>query len=528
MRNTIGRRFDAMAGRSVGRGIFSMLFAGCLGCVVFLQCTYNPAITETTATSTSKLAGKILQAGSMAKVYIEQGRPIDSAVIDPADGYFALSSLPAGVYRLRIIANGYDTFSAMIQVSPGFSYDLGGIGLAERTRNFNDTIPSVYDKYPADKSELIYLPPDKYSQGSAGLYVSVSFDRPMNRESVEKALTISPPMQGGYFVWYQNTKKFTAPASAPTYQWDGAGFYDTLSQLGATANKMTMLDVSSSEASVPSAEITTYSVAKSFTFYFPRSQCLTDTTYAIRISRSAVDTSGTPLDTALTFSFRTVQSAIAYKDIEMLPHDGDDWVPLISSGIALTFPRRMDETSTQAGISVNLKARPMFLWQDYNHLTVYTGGIFAPDTTYVITISANVKDLDGKPLGTADTLSFHTEPIKITQTTPARGQIGVALRNDIVFTFNTYMDRTSFASRCVLASDAGDTVPGAFNYRYYASYNSTLSRYDTTFQLNQMCFVLSRDLKSNTLYTFSVGAGVKDLNGYAMKEDYNLQFITVP
>jgi hypothetical protein len=493
-----------------------------------LQCTYYSTTTENATAATSKLSGKILQITSGAKVFIDQGRPVDSTIIDPADGYFALSSLTPGVYKLRIIAGGYDTFSAMIQVGPGLSYDLGGIGLAERTKNFNDTIPSVYDMYPADGSELIYVPPDKYSQGSAGLYISVSFDRPMNRESVEKALTITPQMQGGYFVWYQNTKKFTAPVSSPTYQWDGAGFYDTLNTVSYGANKMAFLDVSSSGASVPSAEITTYSVAKSFTFYFPRSQCLTDTTYTIRISRGAVDTTGTPLDTALTFSFKTVQSAIAYKDIEMLPHDGDDWVPLISSGIALTFPRRMDETSTQAGISVNLKARPMFLWQDYNHLTVYTGGIFAPDTTYVITISANVKDLDGKPLGTDDTLSFRTEPIKITQTTPARGQIGVALTNNIVMAFNTYMDRTSFASRCVLASDDGDTVPGAVNYQYYVSYNSAMARYDTTFQLSQMNFIPSRSLARNKLYTLTVGAGVKDLNGYPMKEDYNLQFITVP
>jgi hypothetical protein len=90
------------------------------------------------------------------------------------------------------------------------------------------------------------------------------------------------------------------------------------------------------------------------------------------------------------------------------------------------------------------------------------------------------------------------------------------------------MDRTSFASRCVLASDDGDTVPGAVNYQYYVSYNSAMARYDTTFQLSQMNFIPSRSLARNKLYTLTVGAGVKDLNGYPMKEDYNLQFITVP
>jgi hypothetical protein len=510
--------------------MYSIIFAGCLAVVMSLQCTTNHTYNQnpTQTTMTSKIAGTILPVTSLAKVYIEQGRPVDSACIDPADGYFTLNNLSAGVYKVRILANGYDTFSAMIQIDQGFSYDFGGIRLAERNKNFNDSIPSIYDHYPADESELIYLPPDKYSQGSAALYVSISFDRPMNRESVEKALSISPPVQGGYFVWYQNTKKFTTSSEASTYLWDGAAFYDAASGRSSSENAKVLDLALSPTTTIPSAEITTYSVAKSFTFYFPRSHCFTDTTYTISISRNATDTAGAQLDSALIFSFKTVQSAVAYKDIEMVPHNGDDWVPLIRSGITLTFPRRMDEASTQAGISVNLKTKPEFLWQDYNHLTIYTGGFFVPDTTYVITIDPAIKDLDGKALGTAETLSFGTEPIRISQTQPVRGQIGVALTNDIIFTFNTYMDRSSFAQRCVLVSTQGDTASGAFNYRYYTSYNSSKLRYDTTFQLNQVSFFLSNSLRSNTLYTFTVGAGVKDLNGYAMKENYNLQFITVP
>jgi hypothetical protein len=515
---------------SWNRYIRTIVGIGCLAAVNLLSCTYNqteaPALTGPTV-ATSALAGKVLPVASKAKVYIEQGRPVDSACIDPGDGFFSLKGLSAGVYKVRIIANGYDTFTALFQISPGYSYDFGGIMLAERNGKFNDTIPSVYDTYPANGSELIYLPPDKYSQGGSGLYVSVSFDRPMDRESVQKAFSIDPPIQGGYFVWYQNTKRFNATPAAATYKWDGASFYDSAS-LGANSNAALDVTTEARIVAVPSAEISTYSTAKSFTFYLPRSQCFTDTTYTIRISHDAVDTSGTHLDTTLTYYFKTVQSAIAYTDIEMTPHNGDDWVPLIQSGISLTFPRRMDEVSTQAGISVNLKTKPEFLWQDYNHLTVYTGGFFVPDTTYIIRIDASVKDLGGKPLGAAETLSFSTAPIKITQTQPARGQIGVALTNDIILTFNTYMDRSSFEKRCLLASTQGDTASGVFNYRFYTSYNSGKQRYDTTFQLNQISFSLSNSLKSNLLYTFTIGAGVKDLNGYAMKESYPLQFITVP
>jgi hypothetical protein len=492
-----------------------------LGCSILLWgCgKENPASGDNT--HASSIAGKVLPKTIAAKIIVEQGRPVDSAANSTADGYFLLSDLKPGTYRLCIAAAGYDTFSAFITVEPDFAYEFGTILLAPKTENFSDTIPSIYDHYPSDNAEVIYLPPDKYSQGSNRLYISVSFDRPMNRASVENALSISPPVSGGYFEWFQNTRKFSYQDPTTTYLWNGQSLYDSISMEAKGAMDLV-------PASLPSATISTYSVAKSFTFYFPRSQCFTDTTYTISISRQALDTAGTPLDTALKFSFKTVQSALSYQGVQMIPHSGDDWVSLINRGISLTFPKRMDQASTEAGIKVNLHSDPIFLWTDYNHLTIYTGGIFVPDTTYIITIDAAVKDLDNVPVGKADTLRFGTAPIGVSQSDPMRGEIGFPPGNSMVITFNTYMDQTSFPSRCTLVSKAGDTVWGSWAYISYATYNPTRAAYDSTYYLDRIRFTPAYSLSRNMFYTLTIGAGVKDLNGYVMKESYQIPFITAP
>lgn len=497
--------------------------------VLPLCCSIQNRLPDNAEQAPAAIAGKVVQAQSGAKVYLEQGRPVDSAAIDPGDGYFSIANITAGTYRLKIVAQSFDTIVANLVIENGKTYNIGYLVLVPRTSAFNDSIPSVNDHYPQDKAELIYLPPDQYSQGSQRLFVSVSFDRPMNRESVEKALSIDPPMTGGYFEWYQNSRTFNYQQN--NVVWTGSAYVDTL-QLQSTAMASYDMVAPVTTLSLPSAAITTYSIAKSFTFYFPRSGCFTDTTYTIKISRSAVDTGGTPLDTALKFTFSTVQSALAYNGIEMMPHNGDDWVDLLSpSGIQLIFPRRMNKASTEAHLHINVLPDPVFLWTDYNQLTVYTGGIFIPDTQYVITLDSAALDLDGTPVGKSETLSFLTSPIQVTGSSPQNGALGVYTNTTILLTLNTYVDRTSFPGVLSLVSRSGDTVQCVVNNNWscakYSCYGCTTC-IDTSFMLNQMLFIPVTELKHNMLYTLHLMPGAKDLAGFAMKNDYTLQFITMP
>ncbi|MBD3239182.1 MAG: hypothetical protein GF331_01245, partial [Chitinivibrionales bacterium] len=135
-----------------------------------LSCSEDNPTTAEDTQSVPLIAGKVLQVESGATVSLEQGRPVYSTVVDPADGYFVLQDVQPGVYRLRIVADGYDTFTTIILVEAGMSYEFGNVVLAELTADFDDSIPSVYDHYPKKSAEIIYTPPDQYNEGSERLF----------------------------------------------------------------------------------------------------------------------------------------------------------------------------------------------------------------------------------------------------------------------------------------------------------------------------------------------------------------------
>ena len=503
-----------MAGALVGAALAFMP-----GCVEENPATPTDQTIEVVSTTeSSDIAGKILGSGSNTVVYLEQGRPVDSTTVDASDGYFSFTDIGPGTYRFRIVSDGLDEFAAIVKVEPGRAYEFGNVILVHTD---DDTIPSVFDNTPEDNAEIIYTPPDKYNEGSARISLSVSFDRPMDRESVEDALTIEPEVDGGYFVWYQNTKSYGQAAgydAGTRVEWAMDATNDMLAESYAVG--------ASPPSYVPSAEITTYSIAKSFTYYFPKAGCFTDTTYVVKISTDAVDTAGTPLDSAFEITFKTVQSAVAYGDIQMTPHDRDDWVsPLAPNGIKLVFPRRMNENSVSNNTTVNLVDDPIFLWHDYNEVTIYTGGQFVPETTYVVTIGADAEDLGGEPLGEDKVLSFSTEPIRVKSTSPVRGALGVNVDINIILAFNTNVDRTTFGSRCALVSRDGDTASCTYNNDFRCV--NTYCR-DTLYYLDKIRVDPVSDLKRNTLYTLYMESGAEDLLGYPCKTDYTLEFVTIP
>jgi hypothetical protein len=84
-----------------------------------------------------------------------------------------------------------------------------------------------------------------------------------------------------------------------------------------------------------------------------------------------------------------------------------------------------------------------------------------------------------------------------------------------------------------LISRNGDTVQCVVNNNWSCTkwatcYPTCTDCIDTSFMLNQMLFTPVMELKHNMLYTLHLNPGAKDLGGYAMKEGYELQFITMP
>jgi hypothetical protein len=244
-----------------------------------------------------------------------------------------------------------------------------------------------------------------------------------------------------------------------------------------------------------------------------------DTTYQVTLSTAAKDTAGNQLRFPLEFSFSTIQSSSTLNGIQTSPYHGDVDVKLINhNGIQLTFPRNMDQSSTEAAISIEPAGDVIFIWPAYNSLTIYTGGIFLAETTYNIVVDETAKDLDGNLMEHPFSFSFTTAPVRVRSTYPRNGQLFVDPDDAITMYFNTYILKSSVES-VESAFQITPEIPGTFKWGT-RSYNSD----DKT----AITFIPSTNFKINTKYTVTIGTEAKDMFGSHIKQPYTFAFITRP
>lgn len=427
------------------------------------------------------IIGKVTQKESGAKVIVSQVNPVDSVTINPLNGEFMFTDLRAGNYMLKIVSDNYRTYTREVKIDGGTINFIGEIRLS--------TVPDMVNShYPEDKAEVVH--DWRYGRISVSIY----FDQPMDRKSVEEAFSTNPPSEG-IFQWGTYT-------SAP---------YNALYSSAALA------DYGRPEYG---ATITTYSKVRAMTYVFSRKDSYADTTYTITLSTGAKDTAGNHLKFSLKYSFRTVQSYTTIYGIQTNPVHGDYDVEPISfsysyGGIQLTFPRRMDPTSTEAATTITPSISNIFLWPEENVMRIYTGGPLLSDTTFTITVGATAKDKDGVELGTPFTFSFRTAPFRISSTSPVNAEVFVPPTQQIYLTFNSYVIKSSVQS----AFSISPAVAGTFSY-----YNEG-STYETR---NQIIFTPSQPLTGNTKYTVTVSTAAKDMFNVPMKSARTFSFVVRP
>jgi hypothetical protein len=417
------------------------------------------------------IVGKILQIKSHAVITASQVDPVDSTIIDPSDGSFAIRNLPIGNYDLTIKANNYRIYKRCnVMIEGGGTTYIGEVDLS--------TIPDlVASHYPEDKGEIVYN--NRFSR----LTISMTFTQPMDRESVEKAFSTEPPTEGIFYWGYYST--------SPNWIY----YEDALGYRGLDAG----------------ATITTYSKITSFSYQVSQKDSYTDTTYNVILSASAKDTAGNYLRFPLKFSFSTIQSSSTLNGIQTNPYHGDMDVTLISSsGIRITFPRNMNQISTEEAITVIPESDIIFIWPQKNSLTIYTGGVFRAETKYTVTVDSLARDLDGSKLGNTFSFYFTTASVAVSYTSPVNGELFVSTGTDIYVTFNTYMIKSSVQNALTISP----VIPGTLDW----SNNSK----------TVMEFSPSQSLKYNIKYTITIGTVAMDIFGTHLKEPYSFSFITRP
>lgn len=424
------------------------------------------------------LLGRVLQKESGAIVIVSQLAPLDSIVINPVDGSFEFLDLRAGNYDLTIRSNNYRYYYLKnVIITGGAVKYLGDIDLSK--------VPELVSSYyPQDKDEIVY--DWRYGRIS----VSITFTQPMDRESVEKAFSTSPASDG-VFIWGQ-------------YTWAP---YSSLYVLA---------DAYTGARSEPGATITTYSKVSSFTYVLANKDCYSDTSYTITLTTAAKDTAGNHLRFPLIFTFRTVQSYTTIYGIQSSPMYGDGNVtPYPNSGIRITFPRRMDQASTEAATTVDPSMNKIYLWPEENVLLIYTGGPFIADTTISVHIAAYALDKDGIALGKDYNLWFHTAPFAVQYVSPQNAQLFVSPTQSISITFNSYVKLATAQSFIQISPP----VAGTFSYGgYYPDYEIPQT----------VIFTPSSGMAANTKYTVTVTTDVRDLYDSKLKQPYAFSFVTRP
>jgi len=431
---------------------------------------------------TGSIVGVVIPKTSGAKVLVRQATPIDSTVINPSDGTFRIDNLRVGNYDVIISASNYGTRTLRnISVSSGGITYVGEIRLT--------TVPDLIDTFfPEDNGEIVF------NRRFDRLAISIAFTKPMDRESVEAAFSTDPPSEG---VFYWGEFVYRLP---PYYYFDPtkeAGFRDY------------------SDPNV-GARITTFRKIGAFTYLMAKKDSYTDTTYTVTLSTAAHDTGGVHLAFPLRFRFSTVQSAVTQNAILTDPMHGDIDVDLIRyGGIRVTFPRRMDPSSTEAALTMTPNRDRILIWPAGNELIIYTGGPLLADTLYTIRIDGSARDLDGMPLGDAFEFSFRTRPVEVIGTSPNNGELYVPLNLPISMSFNTYMIRSTVqAAFSITPAVSGQIIVGSGS-----GYGEPR---------NMISFVPSASLRSNTKYTVRLATAAQDLYGAHLKSPYTFAFVTRP
>ena len=202
----------------------------------------------------------------------------------------------------------------------------------------------------------------------------------------------------------------------------------------------------------------------------------------------------------------------------------DDIGVALNKKVTATFSKAMDpSTITTASFSV---ANTTLGGINVSGTVAYTGttavfspaGIFAPNTTYTVTVSKAAKDLAGNPLLASYVWSFSTGmlpaivPPVVTLTDPADLATGIAFTKHIGATFSEAMDPMSISTATFTLVN---TTLGGTKITGSVSYSGTMA-----------VLTPAANLLPSTTYTATITTGAKDLSGNALVANYVWSFTT--
>ena len=265
-------------------------------------------------------------------------------------------------------------------------------------------------------------------------------------------------------------------------------------------------------ASTVVAGTVTYSDADSTATFTASSKFADNTTFTARITTNVKDLMGNALQADYVWVFSTgatiLPVVVATSPLNLATNVA------LNKTITATFSVPMDQ-STINGTSFTLKngTTPVLglvsgLGNSVSFIPTLS---LSPLTVYTAKITMAAKNLDGSAIAKDTTWTFTTGDVipKILTTDPTKLATNVALNKSVTATFSAPM------SSATLTSSTFTLMNGAINIVGVVSYTGVVA----TFNPNN-------DLKSNTVYTATIKAGVKNVNGTPLAKDSVWTFTT--
>lgn len=256
----------------------------------------------------------------------------------------------------------------------------------------------------------------------------------------------------------------------------------------------------------------TYSDADSTATFAASSKFADNTTFTARITTAVKDLMGNTIQADYVWVFSTgttiLPVVVATSPLNLATN------VVLNKTITATFSVPMDQ-STITGTTFTLKngTTPVLglvsgLGNSVSFIPTLS---LSPLTVYTAQITMAAKNLDGSSIAKDTTWTFTTADIipKILTTDPTKLATNVALNKSVTATFSAPM------SSATLTSSTFTLMNGAINIVGVVSYTGVVA----TFNPNN-------DLKSNTVYTATIKAGVKNVNGTPLAKDSVWTFTT--
>jgi hypothetical protein len=211
-------------------------------------------------------------------------------------------------------------------------------------------------------------------------------------------------------------------------------------------------------------------------------------------------------------------SSVALKVIWTFPANGQVGpISNLGNEISIRFNKILNVSTVNQSIQIS-PSNTGYARIDTNNISVPTGDLISFSLLYdssnvwdigqiyTITVLSTLKDINGNTLSTPYNFSFTPEPyFRVTYIYPNNGAVGISRNPDVSFEFNNRIDFSSFQASISIFPAISGTWNNVGNYVYLSS---------------------SSQLSANTVYTVTLGIGMKDAQGRTLSAPYTFSFTT--